>query len=260
MNTAFRLKEFIRYKAHAGSAFKVHSPFAYSFYTMVIQSKQKFPKELFAAEEIRKSCLQSSEYIVVNDLGTGNLTKPAERKISDIMRQYANAKKDVFLLHRIVKHVKPSHILELGTSLGISAIYMSLANKEIPVTTIEACPQTAATARSNFEKLSLNIELLIGNIDEVLAPTLHKIHVVGLVFFDGNHTKEATLRYFNECLKFIDKNSVFIFDDIYWSPEMKDAWNEICAHPEVSTSIDLYRLGIVFFDKKIAKQHFVLKY
>lgn len=96
--------------------------------------------------------------------------------------------------------------------------------------------------------------------NHVLVSTLKKIGIPELVFFDGNHTKEATLRYFEACLQFIAERTVFVFDDIYWSPGMKEAWEVIVSHPEVRTSIDLYRLGVVFFDKKIAKQHFVLKY
>jgi len=260
MNNAFRIREFIRYKINAQSEYKIHSPFAFDFYTRVVISKQKLPECLLEVEKIRKECLRSSEMIAVTDLGTGAGTKPQERKIKDIMRQYSNTKMDAFLLYRIVNYLKPAQILELGTSLGTSTMYMSLADKKIPVTTIEACPQTAEVARRNFEKLSLNIKLIVGNFDDVLIPTLKKTGVPGIVFFDGNHTKEATLRYFEVCLQFIGERSVFVFDDIYWSPGMKEAWKIIVSHPEVRTSMDLYRLGIVFFDKKIAKQHFVLKY
>lgn len=260
MHTAFRIREFINYLFIAKSEYKIHSPFAFNFYTKAIHSKQNFPEELLKIEKIRKACLQSKAIISVNDFGTGAQSKPQERKISRIMRLYSNSKKDAFLLYRIVRFLKPSQILELGTSLGISTMYMSMADNEIPVTTIEACPQTAAKAQHNFKELSLNIKLINGNFDEVLSEVLMKTGPPGLVFFDGNHTKEATLRYFKECLQFADENSVFVFDDIYWSPGMKEAWNEICAHLQVRLSIDLYRLGIVFFDKKIAKQHFVLKY
>lgn len=260
MHTAFRIREFIKYLFTAQSEYKIHSPFAFDFYTKVIRSKQNFPEELFKIEKIRKTCLQSDAIISVNDFGTGAENKTIERKISEIMSRYSNSKKDTFLLYRIVRFLKPSQILELGTSLGISTMYMSMANTGIPVTTIEACPQTAAKAQNNFKELSLNINLINGNFDDVLSEVLKEIGTPGFVFFDGNHTKEATLRYFNECLQFAGEKSVFVFDDIYWSPGMKDAWNIISADPQVRLSIDLYRLGIVFFDKKIAKQHFVLKY
>jgi len=80
------------------------------------------------------------------------------------------------------------------------------------------------------------------------------------VFFDGNHRKEPTLKYFKQCLKKTNDNSIFIFDDIYWSEEMESAWNEIKANPEVSITVDLFELGLVFFRKGIEKQDFVVKF
>jgi hypothetical protein len=56
------------------------------------------------------------------------------------------------------------------------------------------------------------------------------------------------------------ENTIFVFDDIYWSTEMKKAWDEISARPEVTISIDLYDLGIIFFRNNQEKQHFVLKF
>ena len=79
-----------------------------------------------------------------------------------------------------------------------------------------------------------------------------------LVFFDGNHQKEATIKYFTICLAKAHENSVFIIDDIYWSEGMQEAWNEIKNHAQVTVTIDLFFLGIVFFRKEQAGQHFML--
>jgi predicted O-methyltransferase YrrM len=68
------------------------------------------------------------------------------------------------------------------------------------------------------------------------------------------------MQYFEACLKKINEQTLFIFDDIYWSPEMKKAWDEITSRPEVKISIDLYDLGLIFFRNNQAKQHFVLKF
>ncbi len=69
-----------------------------------------------------------------------------------------------------------------------------------------------------------------------------------------------TLNYFYQCLEKANSNSVFIFDDIYWSKGMTEAWETIKAHPKVTVTLDLFQLGIVFFRTEQAKQHFVLKY
>ncbi len=260
MYRVFRIKEFIKYRLRAQSEFKIHSPFAYDFYTKAIRAKQKFPDELGKVEEIRNLYLKSSSIIQVNDLGTGCATKPFDRRVSGIMRHYSVSKKDAFLLYKLVKFLKSANIIELGTSLGISAMYMSMADRNVKVVTIEGCPHTAALAKKNFNELSMNIELVIGDFGEMLGRVLNNIKTPGLVYFDGNHTKENTLSYFQYCLQFADENTVFVFDDIYWSPDMKEAWNEIVGNLNVSLSIDIYNFGIVFFSKKMAKQHFVLKY
>ena len=260
MYSGFRIKEFIKYRLRAQSEFKIHSPYAYDFYTKAVKTKQKFPDELRKVEEIRNIHLKSLSFIQVNDLGTGSATKPIDRRVSEIMKHYSAPKKDAFLLYRLVKNLRPANIIELGTSLGISAMYMSMADRNVKVVTIEGCPNTAALAQENFNKLSLNIELIEGDFSEMLGQVLNKIKTPGLVYFDGNHTKKNTLSYFQSCLQFAGENSVFVFDDIYWSPDMKEAWNEIVENRQVSLSIDLYHFGIVFFNKKMAKQHFVLKY
>ncbi|HEX8547054.1 MAG TPA: class I SAM-dependent methyltransferase, partial [Cytophagaceae bacterium] len=80
-----------------------------------------------------------------------------------------------------------------------------------------------------------------------------------MVFFDANHKYDPTLNYFNLCLQKVHEESIFIFDDIYWSKEMTKAWKEIIAHPSVILSIDLFHFGLVFFRKNQPKQHFKLK-
>ncbi|MEI6854084.1 MAG: class I SAM-dependent methyltransferase, partial [Bacteroidota bacterium] len=138
--------------------------------------------------------------------------------------------------------------------------YMAKAVEKARMITIEGCPETARLAKQNFDKAGLAIDLLVGSIDTVLPEFLGNGFPLDFVFFDGNHTCEATLRYFEMCLMHSNERSVFVFDDIYWSAGMKKAWQSIVSHPRVTLSIDLYKMGIVFFKKNSAKQHFVLKY
>jgi predicted O-methyltransferase YrrM len=256
----FRIIEFIRYFFKARSKFGIHAPFAYDFYTKVFRQDKSETETFGEIEDIRKSLLRSGETIHVKDFGTGAKNESPHRRVSKIARSYANSGKDALLLYRIIRYVNPSAILELGTSLGFTTLYMAKAAGDTPVYTIEGCPETARLAKQNFDKCGLNIKLMVGNIDQVLPELLEKNYKPGFVFFDGNHTKEATLRYFTLCCQQADEKSVFVFDDIYWSSGMKEAWLTIISHPEVVLSIDLFRLGIVFFKKNSAKQHFVLKY
>ncbi|MDT0686872.1 O-methyltransferase [Autumnicola psychrophila] len=92
-----------------------------------------------------------------------------------------------------------------------------------------------------------------------LQTTNYKRKNYDLIFFDGNHQKQPTLAYFHKLLPGAKNSSVFIFDDIHWSPEMEEAWEEIKDHPQVTVSIDTFYWGLIFFRKEQAKQHFNIR-
>ncbi|MFN3403135.1 MAG: O-methyltransferase [Cytophagaceae bacterium] len=197
----------------------------------------------------------------MKDYGAGSsLNKSNIRSISSISK-YAEKPADLAqLLFRLVEFFKPTTIFELGTSLGLTTTYLSKAYPEARLYSFEGCPETLKKAIENFHCIGCqNITTIEGNIDDTLKETLSKISSLDFVFFDANHRYKPTLEYFNQCLKKINNNSVFIFDDIHWSSEMEKAWEEIKAHPSVNVSIDLFHLGIIFFRKEQVKEHFILR-
>lgn len=255
------LLDYIRYYFSSTNEHGVHSPFVYNLLTTVIQSKNSY----YYFDEIaalRNELLNDRAEITITDLGAGSkVSSSRKRKISDIARHSSKPEKYGKLLSRLVDHFQPSTILELGTSLGISTMYLAAAKRKVKVITIEGCPQTAALAQQNFDKMKLdNVELITGNFDDVLSSALQKLGKVDLAFFDGNHRKEPTLKYFNEVLPFTHNDSVLIFDDIHWSDEMKEAWEEIKAHSKVNVTIDLFMMGIIFFRSEQREEHFVLRF
>jgi hypothetical protein len=67
------------------------------------------------------------------------------------------------------------------------------------------------------------------------------------------------LAYFDLLLTTITNDSVWIFDDIQWSPEMEEAWEVINNHPKVTVTIDTFQWGFVFFRYEQEKEHFVIR-
>ena len=198
--------------------------------------------------------------IRVRDFGAGSrVFKGPERKVSRIAKTAGISKRRAKLLYKTVRQFQPAKILELGTSLGLATAALSLAAPKARIDSLEGCPATAQVARSGFERYGLkNIEVHTGEFDELL-PGLLKANRYDLVFFDGNHQKEATLRYFELCLAAATENSLFIFDDIHWSRDMETAWEQIKEHPEVTLTLDTYQWGLVFFRKDREKEHFTLR-
>ena len=261
MKKLFLIYNYIIYRFKSTDEHGVHSPFVFDLLTNVICNKTEYYvyKEV---ESLRDKLKHSPETVHCIDLGAGShLSKSNTRTVKQLIDYSVKPAKYSQLLFRLANHFQPANIIELGTSIGITAVYIAKANTKANVITIEGCPEIAAIALQNFNSLSINnIQQHIGNFDELLPAILSKSQTLDFVFFDGNHRKDPTLNYFNQCLQKAKEDSVFIFDDIYWSKEMKEAWLEIKNNPQVTVTIDLFFLGIVFFRKEQAKQNFVLKF
>ncbi len=253
----YRFKKFIFYQWCAKSKYYLHSPFVYQFYLQVLENSDV--DSLLPIQKLRTELRNDQQIIQRNDFGTGNKT---EVMVSKLEQQVAVKHKYGKLLFALVKYFQPKSILEIGTSIGLSAAYMALGRPDPKVISLEGSENIAEVARKNHRQLSLfNIEIVTGEFGETLPVILSKCNELEMVFFDGNHTRKSTLDYFHSCLEKVSELSIFVFDDIYWNKEMTTAWEEIKAHPKVTLTIDVFQFGICLFRKdKLAKEDFVLRY
>jgi predicted O-methyltransferase YrrM len=237
----------------------VHSPFVYDLVTKCFYQKTNLKKATIYSS-IKNTLSHNNTIISVTDFGAkSKVFKTEQRRIKAIAKHVGLSTKRAQLLIRISAYFSPKHILEFGTSIGLSASAISLGNPNSTITTLEGCPETAQIAKNQFEKFNLNnINVVVGEFDQSLSQ-LKMNQPLDMVYFDGNHQKNATLKYFEHCLQHIHNDSFFIFDDIHWSKQMAEAWEEIKQHPEVRVTIDTYQWGIVFFRKEQEKEHFTIR-
>ncbi|HEV7347188.1 class I SAM-dependent methyltransferase [Telluribacter sp.] len=253
---------YIKYLLRSGNEHSIHSPFVFDLYTKLIRRPDDhadYPQ----LQSLRRHLLHSTEEIDVLDLGAGSRVNGSNRrKVRQIAKNAEKPERFGRLFHRLVRHFRPATILELGTSLGLTTLYFARANPGSRVISLEGCPETVRLARENFKKAGeSDIEVVTGNIDETLGRTVQNLNQpLDMVYFDANHRYEPTVRYFELCLPHANNDSLFIFDDIYWSKEMTRAWEYIKAHPEVTVTIDLFWIGLVFFRKGQVKEDFVLRF
>jgi predicted O-methyltransferase YrrM len=238
----------------------VHSPFVFDFINQVLRSREK-DSSLSKIEIIRKNLLKDHRVIKVDDAGAGSrIMRSDERKISGIALSSLMREKHARLMNRMVNYFKSEKILELGTSLGITTMYLASAKHTTHITTVEGSKAIYEIAVENFRKNGFrNITAHNAYFDDVLTSLLSstKFH---LVIIDGNHRKEPTLKYFNEILLHSLNETVLIFDDIHWSEEMEEAWKLIRDDSRVTVTIDIFFMGIVFLRKELHKENFVLRY
>ena len=265
MYSSFRLAvKYIRYyiTASNGKGHGIHSPFVFDFITHVLNDKRNF-YAYNKVEAFRTVLLMDNRVLEVEDFGAGSVTgNKKQRRVADIAKSAAKSCKAGQLLFRIINYYQPSAIVELGTSLGLSAIYLGMGNAAATLTSFEGAGSVLAVAKEYFQLAGVkNIETIQGNFDETLPPFLKNVAGIDAAFIDGNHRKEPTLRYFQQLLPKMNRPGVLIFDDIHWSEEMESAWRSIKNHPEVLLTIDLFFIGLVFFNSDFkVKQHFVIRF
>jgi len=254
----YQIIQYIKFLLKSTNQHGVHSPFVFNLVTTCFYDKKDY-SDYKTISHYRKKLLENSTKIKITDLGAGSqVMKQRERTVSELAKNAGTTNKRAKILYRLTSYLKPETILELGTSLGIATYSMSLGNPKAKITTIEGCPNSSEFSKKKFENLQLkNINLITGGFDDVIKNLKPKSY--DLIFFDGNHQKGATLSYFKSLLETTNNDSVFIFDDIYWSKGMTEAWETIKQHPKVTVTIDTFFWGFVFFRKEQVKEHFTIR-
>ena len=252
---------YIKYLLASKNHHAIHSPFVFDLVTNIIYKKTS-TNQTTEIESLRMALCENNKLISVKDFGAGsNINKNKERKIKDIAKNSSKNQKFGELLYRIVKHFKPAEIFELGTSFGISTLYLSKANSNSRITTFEGCKESAKIALENFKKLDCtNIDTIVGEFGETFSKKLAEKSNVNMVFIDGNHSEDATIRYFEESIKYSDQKTILIFDDIHWSSGMEKAWDYIKKSQKTRVTVDLFFVGLVFLDQKLSKENFIIRF
>lgn len=256
----FQIKSYLKFLWRSKNEHAVHSPFVFCLLTKCFYDKAQKP-HYQVLSNYRNALLKNNNTIEVTDFGAGSrVFKSNKRQISKIAATAGISSKRAQLLYRITDYFKPETILEIGTSLGLATSALSLGNPKASIVTLEGCPNTMAIAKNQFQLFNINnVECIATEFNDYLQNCNLKSKIYSLIYFDGNHSKKATLDYFEQLLPTITNDTVWIFDDIHWSAEMEEAWEIIKKHPKVTVTIDTFQWGLVFFRHEQRKEHFIIR-
>lgn len=256
----FQIKTYLNFLWRSKNQHGVHSPFVFSLVTKCFYDTKTKP-DYKILKAYRNDLLSNKNTIEVTDFGAGSrVFKSNTRQISKIAQTAGITPNRAELLYRIVHYFQPETILEIGTSLGLATSALALGNPKAKITTLEGCPQTSGIAQKQFAKFKLdNIKTVVTEFTEYFKNCQLNTEHCQLIYFDGNHSKQATLDYFELLLPTVTNETVWIFDDIHWSEGMEEAWKIIKNHPKVSVTIDTFQWGLVFFRYEQEKEHFTIR-
>ena len=259
LSLLFDIKVRLQYilRAHYRKGHWVHSPF--TFHTLNYVIFERTPYYSFnIIESLRQQLLHDNTTLTLQPLGT------SQAKTTTIARELKNSTKSprqAQLLQRLCASNQSHYIIELGTNLGLSTAYLASNNSNSQVYTLEGQPQLCQIAQQNFKQLHLNyIQLIEGIINNTLPTLIQQIPQIDLIFIDANHQYQATINYYKLAKSKVHKNTIIVFDDIHWSEGMQQAWNEIRQDPDIRLAIDIFHMGIVWFNTDIPKQHYIVAF
>ncbi len=257
-NSIIRSLKYIKhiFTARNTKGFGVHSPYLFDFVRNVLMEKKPY----YAFEEIeiyRKHLRKNKEKIQVEDFGSG---RSRVTNISNIVSTAVKPRKQAQLLYRIINQYKFKNILELGTSVGLSTLYLSAVSSESKCYTMEGSKNIASIANLNFDHFNRkNIELIVGNIDNNLPDVLDK-GPFDFVFMDANHKFEPMVNYFEQITTHLVKDAIIVIDDINHSTEMEQFWKFAVKHQKVTASMDIFHMGILFTKKELNQKKYKLAF
>ncbi len=252
----YLIKHYIRhfFQAHR-KGHGIHSPFAYQLCEEVFYNTHPF-YELKRLRDLRQSLGKNNTVLTVEDFGAGSkVFKSNERVVNQLVKSGTSSVKQSEILYRLSNFLNAKTSLELGSSIGLNALYLATVNSSHKVVSIEGSAELAAFAsKLAKDHHCSNLEIKHAKFDEILPTLLPQLQSIDLLYIDGNHTYEATMRYLQLALPYMSKTGVVVLDDIYWSQGMTKAWKEACELPQVTLSIDGFYFGMLFFREEILEK------
>lgn len=255
----FRILAYFRHQITATNTLGhgIHSPYLYNLVRMIIYDDNSY--YCFSRiEHERQRLLSCCDKIYVTDFGTG---KSGERVVADIAASALESTNVAQLIFRVANSLTNRSYLELGTCLGLTTAYLASTGSNSRVVTFEGSAEEIKIARGIWKSIDINnVEVIEGDISITLPQYIHSMTApFGLAFVDANHTKDATLRYFDLLAGRADESSIVVIDDIHHSQQMQSAWEIIKCDRRVTATIDCFACGMVFFNRSFEKKTYKIR-
>ena len=143
----------------------------------------------------------------------------------------------------LTKELKASTGIELGACAGLSARYIASADSMKDLITVEGSEELSKIATQTL-KNNKNTRVINALFDDALDLELADTNkTFDLAYIDGHHEKVATIHYFNRLLPHLTPGALVLFDDVSWSLDMREAWDELSKRVEFSHSVDFGVVG-----------------
>ena len=203
-------------------------------------------KLLFLIKYLKYLFVSKTKYSVhspfVYELVTNVLNNKSYRqeyaRIRNIKASTINSKQ-LKLICRIINRYKSENILEIGNSNHLDSVFLS-------------------SIQSKANVFFCNIKT--NEISEIKTQKNIQSKSFDFAFYNIKNNDSLTLSEFMNHLKYFHNNSIVAIFNIHHSKEIEEVWKKIITQKEVTISIDLFFIGLIFFRKEQVKENFIIRF
>lgn len=239
------ISAYFKHRFAAKTRHGTHSPFVYKLADEVIYDFS--PKKVYAEIEVLRKKLLNDHKIQVNG--------------AEQLKKGSRSPRLLQLVFRLVAYHQPQQLIEIGTGDAMTTTYLAKACPTANLLSLVPTAEIVTEVKQNLDLIGVhNIVFTSGNLIDQFKTTIEGAKAIDFVYVGGKNSRSFVLNIFDLCLTKADEHTILFFDQLYWNEEMKDAWQTIKSHPQVTVTIDLFWFGLVYFRKGQAKEHFKLKF
>lgn len=219
--TGLKLLYKIRY--HKGHG--IHSPFVYDLVRKVIEEKAPY----YAYEDIK---------LILDACSKTNLYPQKYNLLSFRLVNYFNAKR----------------ILEIGSGYGVNTLYLTAPASDIICNSIETSAKKIRIARELYKNCNRNITLFTDN----KIPNFSEAQ--DCIFLDLNDYNKFPIDIAEYISNLCHENTFIIVKGIRTNKQQKMLWRSITNIEGRTAVLDLFNIGIMFFNKKLYKWNYKISF
>lgn len=125
------------------------------------------------------------------------------------------------LIRYVLADIRPSSILEIGTAVGFSAIFMAtFAPGDVHIDTIENYAKRIGPAKQNIKEAGMSdkITLIEGDAQQVIEVLAAEGRTYDLIFIDA--AKAQYISYLPVCKTLLEKGGVIVSDNVLFDGDI----------------------------------------
>lgn len=216
--------------------FGIHSPFAFRLITKVIREKARY----YAYDD-------------VEEIGRTRVVNTLDRRQKHLRKLLSMSRGRLFF--RLTNFFRPDHILEIGSSWGISSLYLRLAERAARLTIVEPVAEIADFAERLFAETGEQARF-VRDAYETAIPACLEGESEGL-YIVVNRLPKAQYRVLPHLLDpVLDQPSLLIIDGIRSNSAAKEWWEALIKDERVRVTVDMKNVGFVCCNPKLNKQNY----